>query len=323
MNDFKTSLQAPYLYVQDPYSVLSTEKTEAQNTQSAALRNIIRAYHSSSVEEFCSSQIWDADFFNLGNVRLFQELLPEQKDKIIAKCCRSILKEIQLIELAGTSYAAKMALLAETVEQRELYSLFSGDEARHLQMISRFIDRPCVEDIVGNSFGNFLGNLIQNEGKDVLIFLIQVILEGWGIHYYSHLVKNSKVESLSTCLKLIISDEGKHHGSGLLLFDESTIGLENEQRIGQLMLQFMMMVKAGPVGVVCALAEQLQSVGIEEVTAILEEMNFLSKMSKDVEQIKNLILKAGANRLHSYLEKMQAFCLPTTQQCAQQIVAFL
>jgi hypothetical protein len=323
MSELKNQLKAPFLFVQEPYAVLKTEKTESQNIQSAALRNVIRAYHQTPQEDFSSTEIWDADFFNLSGVRLFQGMTPEQKEKIINKCCRSILKEIQLIELAGTSYTAKMALLAETVEQRELYSLFSGDEARHLQMISRFIDKPCATDTVGNSFGSFLGNLIQNEGRDVLIFLIQVILEGWGIHYYTHLVKNSKVESLSTCLKLIISDEGKHHGSGLLLFDENTIGLENENRIEQLMLQFMMMVKAGPVGVVCALAEHCQNLTVEDIVNVLEEMNFLKKVSKDVEQIKSLILKAEAKRLFNKLDEMNVFCLPTAQQCAQQIATML
>lgn len=86
-------------------------------------------------------EIWDADYFGLQRVKFFRQANADLQREILEGCARTLLNEAYFIEKSGTAYCAKMILLAESTELRQVYGLIAADEASHLQWI-----RPWVAE---------------------------------------------------------------------------------------------------------------------------------------------------------------------------------
>lgn len=312
-----TSLVCPH-----PFAVLNKESENAGGFR-ASIRKLTDSYIPGCKARSIRGNIWNEHFFGLGHVEAFQTLTKEQKSDVLSRCDRGILKEIQIIELAGTLFAAKMSITSETLEERELYNMFAADETRHLRIISQFVGEPVFGDAVGNSFGEFLARIIQTEERSVLVYIIQVILEGWGIRYYTQLAKHAQDSDLCERLKEIVFDEGKHHGCGLLLFEEKKLTPNQFQRCLDLMLEFTAMVKAGPVRVVANLANVAEGLTSIQLQRVLQQMQFDEKIATDLQTLKHLMLKAGALSFCSALDARGAFQVPTLEQCTRQMVEML
>lgn len=69
---------------------------------------------------------WPAPYFRLNQVSLFREADEETRQHVLTACSRSVFAEAYYIEKSGMYFAAKMALLAETTDERMLYSLFGA-----------------------------------------------------------------------------------------------------------------------------------------------------------------------------------------------------
>ena len=124
---------------------------------------------------------WNTKYFNLDKVKIFQDSTPTEQSLILQLCNLGILQEAYFIEKAGVGYMAKMVLLSETTQERMLYGLFAADEVTHLSQISRFL--PILK-ANNNPFLDLLENVVQSDDKTVLLFVLQVVLEGWGLTHY-------------------------------------------------------------------------------------------------------------------------------------------
>src|SRR6476469_106616 len=85
---------------------------------------------------------WDATHFGLERVTIFQDASEAEQQAIAQIASQGLLIEAYFVEKAGMGYMAKMLLLAETLEERMLYSLFAAEEATHLAQIRKFFDSP-------------------------------------------------------------------------------------------------------------------------------------------------------------------------------------
>ena len=72
-----------------------------------------------------------------------------------------------------------------------LYSLFAADEAAHFHWIRAYAPAAAIADGPGNPFLRLLDELLRTEDAPTLCYLVQVVLEGWGIHHYHALAKAS------------------------------------------------------------------------------------------------------------------------------------
>jgi hypothetical protein len=228
-----------------------------------------------------------------------------------------------MIEIAGMSYTAKMSLLSETLEQRELYSHFSADEANHFRAIRALVGSPKLELVEQNPFLKHLGLMIQDESKASLILLIQVILEGWGIPYYTRLANESCLPEASQVLHKIVADEAKHHGSGLLLFFENKLSQEELTRVQDRMTELLQMLRLGPAGVLLPLAKELGGMNDQDLERYLNETNFQDKLKSDLDLIQFLLKKAGAFKTSEKLREKGLFDMMNASQCAAGISALI
>src|SRR5215813_5168214 len=166
---------------------------------------------------------WSAAHFHLDKVAIFNDASADEQQEILLRCSESLLAEAYYIEKCGMYFAPKMCLLSESTEEKMLYSLFAADEARHFKQIAAFVSAQAVVDFLHNPFIQLLDDVLRHGKKTTLTYIIQVLLEGWGIRHYHALAGNTQDAKLKETLTTILKDEARHHGSGLILFNDQRL----------------------------------------------------------------------------------------------------
>lgn len=213
---------------------------------------------------------WTADYFGLSQVSLFQQLTAPDQENVLAIANRQLLEEIYWVEQAGVGYMAKMVLLAETVEERSLYALFAADEAQHLAQISRFC--PQLPVFQGDSFLELMASFLASDDKALLLTMVQVLLEGWGLSHYRSLAKHCQEMSLQTTLQGFLQAEARHHGAGLTQLQKWRYSDLTLQSIEQGLKQFLPLVQAGPQRLLSALDQVSGPLSQPQKVTVLEQL---------------------------------------------------
>jgi tRNA isopentenyl-2-thiomethyl-A-37 hydroxylase MiaE len=201
-----------------------------------------------------SHNYWNAQFFGLDRVKIFQDSSPTEQAAILHIANFSAIAESYWIEKAGMGYMAKMVLLAETTEERMLYSLFAADEATHFAQIKQCWPAADLDKLnCSDPFLHFLADLVETADQQVILFVIQVVLEGWGLHHYRSLANNAQEPAIANMFQKFLQDESRHHGSGVLLFNQLALTKDSYQSIVEALAKFLGMVQVGPQGMVGAI----------------------------------------------------------------------
>ena len=193
------------------------------------------------------AQAWDLSSYGLENVSCLHKISSEQSTLLHTQLARGRFLEAYHIEHAGMCFAAKMSLLAESLHEQKLFSLFAAEEATHFHFIESVIGTPQIEK---DPFIDLLHEIIRSAERRPLIFIIQVILEGWGLDHYGLMKKTCQNPDLQNYLQRILQDEAAHHGSGLSLFQEQDLTPSEFDYIQEMLVQFLNMVRIGPISVI-------------------------------------------------------------------------
>lgn len=198
--------------------------------------------------------LWNAECFQLSDCSFFNASTAIEQHQILHFAGQALLAESYAIEKAGVGYMAKMTLLAETTEERMLYSLFSADETTHLAQLTPFVRDPQV---LGNEdpFLRLLEALLETGDRTALIFVIQVVLEGWGLSHYRRLSRHCQYPELGALFRSFLKTESQHHGAGILLFDTEMLCARSRGLIVDTLAAFLQMVQVGPQRLVEAIAQ--------------------------------------------------------------------
>ncbi|WP_375474776.1 ferritin-like domain-containing protein [uncultured Nostoc sp.] len=257
---------------------------------------------------------WDAEFFNLHQVQIFQQSNINEQSAILELANRSLLEESYFIEKAGVGYMAKMVLLAETVEERMLYGLFTADEATHLHQISHFLPEIEVTS-TDDLFLRLLSEVVESADKTVLLFVLQVVLEGWGLSHYRHLAKECRYPVLAELFSSFLQSESRHHATGTTLFNQITLSAFSQTTILDVLAQFLFMVQVGPQSVLAA-AEQVKGhLTRSQKIQILEELNTETHSGTRLQILRSLMGIKSAQSILQTLEERGAFQPLPAYQC--------
>lgn len=261
-----------------------------------------------------SYQYWNAEFFNLNRVKMFQDASDREQSAILELVNRSLLEEAYYIENAGVGYMAKMTLLAETVEERMLYGLFAADEANHLSQISYFL--PEIELINHQDpFLNLLAEVVESTDKTVLLFVLQVVLEGWGLSHYRRLAKECCHQNLAEIFSSFLEAEARHHATGSLLFEKILISKSSQELMIELLAKFLMMVQVGPQNVLTAIAQVKGDISRSQKIQILEELDTETHSGTRLKLLRSLMRGKSAEAIVQALEEKGAFVPLSAHQC--------
>jgi rubrerythrin len=260
---------------------------------------------------------WTAEHFHLNRVSIFREASQVEQQKILQACSRNVLAESYYIEKCGMYFSAKMSLLAKNTQERMLYSMFASDEAVHFNWIANFISPDDVQDYLQNPFIQLIEELLQKEEPATLAYIVQVILEGWGIHHYQTLAKNCLDSSLKKVLETILKDEARHHASGLILFNEHKLTEQQINNIITILVQFFQMVQTGPQMVVAQLEQIKGRLPMEQKVQVFAELSCESETAKKISTLKSFIKAAAyADVIIENLEQANSFKPFTATECA-------
>jgi hypothetical protein len=257
---------------------------------------------------------WNAEFFNLYQVKIFQQSNINEQSAILELANRSLLEESYFIEKAGVGYMAKMVLLAETVEERMLYALFTGDEATHLHQISHFL--PAMEvTSTDDPFLRLLSEVVESADKTVLLFVLQVVLEGWGLSHYRRLAKKCRYPVLGELFASFLQSESRHHATGTTLFNQITVSAFSQTTILDILAQFLFMVQVGPQSLLSAIEQVKGHLTRSQKIQILEELDTETHSGTRLQILRSLMGIKSAQSILQTLEERGAFQPLPAHQC--------
>lgn len=260
------------------------------------------------------SDYWDAKFFNLHQVQIFQQASEAEKTAILGLTNRSLLEESYFIEKAGVGYMAKMVLLAETVEERMLYAMFTADEATHLNQITHFF--PESEATNSNDpFLNLLAEVVESEDKTVLLFVLQVVLEGWGLSHYRRLAKECQHPVLAELFASFLHAEARHHSTGTTLFNQIPVSSDSQATILDVLAKFLFMVQVGPQNVLSAVEQVKGHLTRSQKIQILEELDTQTHSGTRLQILRSLMQATSAKTILQTLDERGAFAPLPPHQC--------
>lgn len=242
-----------------------------------------------------AAEPWGAEHFGLQNASAFRSLDSERRRAVLGDCARGVLEEAFFIEKLGLAFAAKMALLAESTEERAAHCLFAADEAVHLAQVGAFIPEPA--DDTNDGFLRWLAEVIEDMPAQASRLLIQVLLEGWGISHYRELAKSCREPALANVLSSIARDEVLHHGAGVALFDASRLQGKQRREAADRVAQLFDMVRAGPVRVAQAVERAHGGLGKDSYARLFVELEAREQVEKRLVLLRKLLGSAGASFL--------------------------
>jgi hypothetical protein len=257
---------------------------------------------------------WAAEFYGLQRVSLFKQATREQKWEILDACGRGLLEEAYFIEKSGMGFAAEMVLLAPSIEERMLYSVFAAEEARHFDAVRPFLtgDLPAAPN---NPFLALLSETIECADRAALQFVIQVVLEGWGLVHYRALRDACGHPVLHERLDAILKDEAAHHGSGKVLFAEARVSEATERRIEDVLTSMLRMVQAGPAGVLGALQATFGALSRAQKITVIEELGGRAHAQERLDHLHQLVRFESVRSIIERLEARGLFQSLSPEEC--------
>jgi hypothetical protein len=261
--------------------------------------------------------LWAPSHFGLDRVTRFERAGEDERRRILAACARSLLEEAYFIEQAGLAFAAKMVLLADSAEERVLYSLVAADEAAHFHAIASHLPRPAGQR-ADPPFLRWLAEVIEEGDRVSLCYLIQVVLEGWGIVHYQALARGCRGERLRRTLVAIARDEALHHRGGVLLARRRDASEASRGFARQALARLLEMVRAGPQAVVKALADVTGPLGRAERVQAFQELDAAGHSGRRLRLLRSLIGAGGADRLAERLDSRGLFAPLGPEACADR-----
>ncbi len=237
---------------------------------------------------------WEPEFFGLPSLSLYQKLSPGDQQKVLWHCNRLALEEAFYIEKSGMTYAAKMALLADSNDKRALYSLFCADEASHFHAINSFM-LQTPGPYTQQKFLVMLDHLIHEGSFNVLVYMIQIILEGWGLQHYRSLAAGCRDASLTEVLRAIIHDEAKHHGSGLVILPQGVWTERDSAICLPILADFIDLVRVGPTSRLLAVESVLGPLSLGEKKSLFNDLKSPQVISESLAFIRNFVVQHGPN----------------------------
>ncbi len=252
--------------------------------------------------------IWHADYFQLNQTSLFRNLGEAGQIRILRMLNMEVLTEIFFIERCGMYYAAKMGLLSESAKERAMFGIMSGDEGLHYLWVSSICGPMDPNSYKDQAFLKFLDDVLLEEDKNILIAVIQVILEGWGLRHYRKLADYSQHAKATAALKQIIKDEAYHHGAGLILFDTEKQTPPKDQRLTAILKEFFDMIRCGPQTVLASVEREVGTLNQSQRMEFFENIQGYESAQDNLTFLKNLVQSTKISKsILSVLEETDRF----------------
>ena len=257
-------------------------------------------------KEVESKIYWGAERYHLQKTKKFNSLPEEQKHILLKRLSELNLALSYFIEKSGHHYASKMILHSETCEEKTLYALFACEEATHLRLFMNSMWFAPTLDSHFHPMLPALSDAIQWGTKSSLVFVIQVLLEGFGIAHYTGLKDTCLDPELKNSFVTILRDEARHHGAGLILTKAQKLDTESEEQIFELSRKFIRSLETAH-----WIPSTFEFAGValssDEKRSLFEEIGFQDTLGLRMQRLKEMFQKVNYQGVFDRLEKDGVF----------------
>lgn len=258
--------------------------------------------------------LWDASFFKLDQVDRFRAMATADRHRILEDCGCAILKESWHIERCGIRYCARMTLSAESDNEQRMFALIGADEALHASWLEPWVD---ATDTSPDVFDRFIEGIAESGAPQPSAYILQVVLEGFGITHYDALASNCQDTGLAATLRVMAEDEALHHAGGLATFDAARFTDADRRFCAEASYAFLQMIRCGPQRVVAAIDHAIgvrdQADAARWFDALDTEVDTAAKLNR----LRTLMSQPGMTWLIEQLHRGGAFEPCTPVDCAQ------
>jgi hypothetical protein len=250
--------------------------------------------------------LWGPERYGLEHSSVYTRLEPHQQAEVLQKISRWNLSLSYFIEKSGHNYGAKMILLADRMEEKSLYCLFSAEEAIHLRLFRNFMRFTPDPSVDWHPMLDPLARVIRDGSKEACVLLIQVLLEGFGMGHYRSLMQDCRHPGLVQAFQKILRDEARHHGAGLVLAKEGVLKKGDRDECFEFTREFVGALQSAN-WVLRALEEVGGPISAEARRHHLEAVGYRQVLEKRLESLKEMLLKADREQLVHRLERDGVF----------------
>ncbi len=262
-------------------------------------------YTVSKKQSFVPKVIWGEERYQLLQSAIFRDLNVNEQLKVYEYLSKQNLSLSWYIERSGHNYGAKMILLSETQEEKSLYALFAAEEAIHQREFENFMDFTPNPEVNWHPLLDPLSKAISEADKQTCLFVIQVLLEGFGMSFYEGLKQTCKIPEMKEVYQRIIADEARHHGSGIVLSEEMKPSNEVKDQVFEYSREFINALKAADW--IKNAVHETRPLSTKEGKSLYEDIAYLDRMNSRLDKLKMMLMKVDNWDLVKRLEKDQIF----------------
>jgi hypothetical protein len=264
-----------------------------------------------------AAPLWTAAAFGLDRVPAFQQASGAIRQAVLQDCAHNVLAEAWSVECTGIRYCAAMAQWADSNDERELFERIGDDEAQHAAWLAQWLPEPPPAD----PFNRFIGGLLDAGTAQPLAYLLQVMLEGFGITHYQSLTTGCGDTSLASMLRQLAIDEALHYGGALLVFKPERMNAAERRFVADGAYAFLQMFRVGPQAVVAALARTVDLQSRDALTRAFGALDCEGSAAAKLARLRTLMARPGMHWLVEELDAAGIFAPCTPAQCAQQLLS--
>lgn len=252
---------------------------------------------------------WNECFYNLSNSKLFNSLHPAQKESILVQLNQSTIHELTQIEKAGTKVAQSIAEKSTCTEEQMLYAMISGEEVNHYYALASYLPEDVLKR-PENEFVQIIEKVIKLKERAQFNFVVQIILEGFGVHYFNSLRQHCLSEDLKKTLEMIIQDEARHHGAGIVSFKssgDSSLNSANLRPVFNSIKDVLMLFRVGPLTVLNTIEQTIGELSDRTRLELLSDIQAVKSAQDYLNIFKKLIQQAEAIEMLKELDAEGCF----------------
>ncbi|WP_313920535.1 ferritin-like domain-containing protein [Tahibacter sp.] len=256
---------------------------------------------------------WPAAQFGLDAVPVYVRADESVQRAVLDRCAQGLLRESWLIERGGMEFCARMVLASDDAAQRALYSHIGADEAAHYAWLQPWLPPLTPSD----PFNDFVDDCVRTAGPQSLAYLMQVVLEGFGIVHYAGLASACLDAALADTLRRMAEDEALHHAAGLAVFDYRRLGTAERAFLLDASYTFLQMMRSGPHAVVAALDQALGGLDANALPGLFDALGAAHGSTGKLARLRRLMGQPGMENLVDALAQRRAFEPAGSDEAAQ------
>jgi len=289
-------------------STLFSENLPKNNPLNSLLERALDNYTVSSPDKDVPKILWAPERYKLNQTNAFNNLEIEKQHSVMEKITELNLSLSCYIETSGHNYGAKMILLADTIEEKSIYALFAAEEAIHLKEFQNFMNFTPDPEVHWHPMLNPLAKAIEEGEKNTCLYIIQVLLEGFGMAHYSGLKDDCTYAPLKVAYERILKDEARHHGTGIILSKQNALSKIEEEQIFEYTREFILSLQSASWVLNCI--EQIGgNLSIEEKKKYSAQTNQVQTMEFRLSKLREMLQKVDDYDLVDKLDKDGVFKL--------------